>query len=442
MNQRPLALILLSFCLFFTNNINAQWSNGQNATFVIGQPDFNSNSANLTQNGIDDPEGIAVDLINHKLYIADGNDHRILRYNLPITSNQPDAEIVFGQPNFTTDNAATTQNGLRDPRGLWVDEGGRLWVADEGNNRVIWYDNAYAITSNQPDANGVLGQPDFISNSDQLTQNGLYGPCDLVTDAAGNLWVIDAGNHRIIRYNTAALKTNGANADGVLGQADFLSNLEQTNQNGLHDPEGIAIGRNGELWVSDDDNHRVLRYNNAISKGNGANADGVLGQPNFTSSAPILSSSGMSGASGLTVDCLGNLYAIHKNYERLLIYEDAINKPNGGSAEYVLGQTDFTSNGSSLSQNGLGFVATSGVVTYENQLLIVDSGNKRIIIQEVNFPLANTGLCGINVPNGPIDMTGIEPIPTMSEWGLLIFGLLILNISVFFVRQLELKEIV
>lgn len=438
MNQRTFALIVFAFCLFLNNKIIAQWSNGQNASYVIGQPNFTSNTASLTQIGMDDPEGIAVDLINHKLYVADGNDHRILRYNLPITSNQPAAEIVFGQPTFTSDNSATTQNGLRDPRGVWVDSSGRLWVADFENNRVVWYDNAHSISTNQPNANGVLGQPNFTSNAPSLTQASLNGPCDLVTDPSGNLWIVDSRNHRIIKHSTAATKTNGANADGILGQANFTSNLQQSTQNGLDDPEGIAIGPDGSIWVSDDNNNRILRYENAMMKPNGSNADGVLGQPNFTSTTPQLTANGIEGASGLSVDCIGNLYAVDKKNNRLLVYQDASSKANGAAADYVLGQPDFTTGSPNLTESGLDFVATSGVTTYGNHLFIVDANHKRVIVQSLNYPMSNAALCGLNIPNGPTDDLGhIEPIPTMSEWGLFIFGLMVLNLGIFFVRRLE-----
>ncbi|MEM1122469.1 MAG: SMP-30/gluconolactonase/LRE family protein [Bacteroidota bacterium] len=434
MNQHPLVLITIAFFLVFCAEVKAQWINGQPAQFVIGQPDFTSNGPNLTQNGMDDPEGIAVDLIHKKVYLADGNDNRILRYSIPIKGNQPDAEIVFGQVDFTSDQIATTANGLNDPRGVWVDLEGRLWVADYGNNRVIWFDKAYEIDHNQPTADGVLGQPNFTSNNSNLTQNGFYGPCDLVTDHAGNLWVVDSRNHRILRFDAAVTKKPNDPANGVIGQTTFTSNVAQTTQDGFNDPEGIAISTSGAIWVTDDNNARILRFDDALSKPNGALADGVLGQADFTSNIEQTTAAGMRGASGLYIDCVDNLYAIDKGSERVLIYENAAAKSNGAPADYVLGQPDFTTQGSNLSSSGLNFTATSGVTGAGNQLLIVDALNKRVVVQATNFALATPQLCGL-------PLMKVKPIPTMSEWGLIIFGLLVLNLSVFYVKQIEITEV-
>ena len=48
-------------------------------------------------------------------------------------------------------------------------------------------------------------------------------PMDVAVDSGGRLWVADANNNRLLRFENAALKTNGADADGVLGQRDFDS---------------------------------------------------------------------------------------------------------------------------------------------------------------------------------------------------------------------------
>jgi hypothetical protein len=48
-------------------------------------------------------------------------------------------------------------------------------------------------------------------------------------------------------------------------------------------PLGVSGDANGRLWVADTFNSRVLWFDNAAAKANGGNADGVLGQPNFTS---------------------------------------------------------------------------------------------------------------------------------------------------------------
>ena len=51
-------------------------------------------------------------------------------------------------------------------------------------------------------------------------------------------------NRRVLRFDSAAFKSNGANADGVLGQPDFTSTLFNTAQNGMTGPSGVAVDGN------------------------------------------------------------------------------------------------------------------------------------------------------------------------------------------------------
>ncbi len=73
-------------------------------------------------------------------------------------------------------------------------------------------------------------------------------------------------------------------ADGVLGQANFstAANPNPPDATSMNQPFGVAVDANGTLWVSDSWNYRVLRFDNAAAKANGAAADGVLGVPLFT----------------------------------------------------------------------------------------------------------------------------------------------------------------
>ena len=145
---------------------SAQWTNGQNAQFVIGQPDFDTWGLATSQNQMGLAYGIAIDTTHSKVYVCDQIAHRVLRYSYPIIANQPNAEIVFGQANFTdsTSNAGgLSGSSLQNPSELEVDATGRLWISDMSNNRVLAFDNAHLIASNKPTADKVLGQPTMSS---------------------------------------------------------------------------------------------------------------------------------------------------------------------------------------------------------------------------------------------------------------------------------------
>jgi hypothetical protein len=79
-------------------------------------------------------------------------------------------------------------------------------------------------------------------------------------------------------------KTGFANADVLIGQADFGTSYTRTDRTGLFGPRGITVHQ-GRLYISSALQNRVL-YWNQIPTQNGQRADGVLGQVEFLSSLP------------------------------------------------------------------------------------------------------------------------------------------------------------
>ena len=377
--------VLLFILLLASTVTDAQWTDGQAADRVLGQPDLTSNTANnggisaMTLNGC---SAIAIDVANGKMYIADEQNHRILRYAYPITSDQQAADLVFGQADFTSSSPNTTQNTFNSPRGIAVDNTGRLWVGDGINSRVVWFNAAHTLSSNQPNADGVLGQLDFTSTTSARTQSGMSSNVEAVSiDNSGTLWVVDRVNHRALRFDNAASKANGANADGVLGQADFTSSSVIVTQNRMFNPFGAFIDDNGTLWVADRGNNRVLRFDNAASKANGANTDGVLGQADFTSKSFATTQSEINQPINVAVDGDGRLYVAEVNNNRVLIFDNAASKANGANADNVLGQADFTSSGASTiasTMNG-GFRSSIAIDGTNNLLWVSDTDNNRAI---------------------------------------------------------------
>src|ERR1700723_1904313 len=100
-----------------------------------------------------------------------------------------------------------------------------LYIADTGNNRILAWKNATAFTKGDF-ADKVIGQRDFFSTSSKGPgsdlSTGLAAPDAIVVDKHGNLYVVDAGNNRILRY-PAPFSQSGAllTVDLIVGQKDL-----------------------------------------------------------------------------------------------------------------------------------------------------------------------------------------------------------------------------
>ena len=364
-------------------NPNTYITNGQDANGVLGQPDLNSNGLiRVSGDLFRKPRSIAVDPTTGKVFISD-KSNRVLRFSTTDAfTNGATAEAVLGQPDFTSDNSATTQSAMNNPKGLFVDQNGRLWVADTNNSRVLRFDNA-ATKTNGANADGVLGKTDFTSNTTGITQSNMTFPTSITVDNNDTLWVADTMHNRVLRFDNAATKANGANADAVLGQADFTTYIQNTTQNSMSRPSGVTID-NGTLWVADASNNRVLRFDNAATKANGANADGVLGQMNFTTNYHTSSAAYMYNPTGVTLDAAGRLYVLDSNNNRVTIFQNAASKSNGADADFVLGQADFYKDypnlgGVAANTMNIGYDSSIIFDNSKGSLWVADGNNHRVL---------------------------------------------------------------
>jgi sugar lactone lactonase YvrE len=370
-------------------------SNGKAASLVLGQANFTSGKCNrggaVTGASLCFPNAVASDKSGH-VYVSDNSNSRVLEYASPSVSGTP-ANRVFGQTTLGGHQCAAggpTKTSLCEPEGVWVDNAGRLYIADTSLSRVLEYDKPLTSSS----ANRVFGQNgdfsrDFCSPNLQLDAKVLCTPAAVAvqnnpTPGLDNVYIADTGFNRALGFN-APLNTPGAPiANRVAGQLDFVHDgVNIPDAHSLFNPKGIALDTSvvpNRLYVADTGNNRILRWNSAAAFLNGAPANLVIGQPDFTHvDAGTGPNGGLNQPVGLAVH-KGDLWVADAENSRVVRFKAPVNA--GAVLDISIGQVNLLNNQcnniSGINARtvcfplGLGFDSA-------NKLYVADVGNSRVL---------------------------------------------------------------
>ncbi len=384
--------------------------------YTLGTPNANNN--------LIPPNGVFT-MGNH-VFVADTPSNRVVEYDIPSnwpaeTAAIPSPPIlhVFGQIGFNAGkanggNAQPSASTLASPyAGAFL--GTQLWVADTGNNRVLGVSTD--STGNYSSATVLIGQLDYIYNAPNLIVGSevfLSGPAGaasgIVVDnstSTPHLYVADPGNNRILCFKDARLVAPGnvlTVADMVIGQPDLKTSeinfpmglAGQPTATGLYNPVGLAVDNNGNLYVADAGNARVLRFPAPFNQAGcpaacntQPTANLVLGQANFTSFIQNASANSMrtpwgvalfADAAGAT-PLSGSLAVSDPSYNRVLIFKKQAGGDfvSGESASIVLGQSSFSGTSSGTGDAALN--SPRGIASdTSDRLYVADALNNRVLV--------------------------------------------------------------
>ena len=384
---------------------------------ILGQNDFGANAAGGGGTGLSGPVSIALgpNPAAAHLYIADTGNNRVLGYrDAAALSNGAAADLVIGQQNFCSTACNTGGKAgaatLCAPSGVAVDSDGNLYVADSGNNRVTEYADPFAALAGDQQSAGfiaqrVLGQANLTSTGCNRSRGGfgpptattLCSPRAVAIDGDQRLYAADSGNNRVLGYDHPLDQPAGNIVIGQLSFASYKCNLGGApSASSLCLPSGVAADKSGNLYVADQDNHRVLEFD--APRSNGQPAHLVFGQPDAASrrsggcGGAITNADGLCFPEGIALDGIDSLYVADRGSNRVLEYLNPL-APGAGTqgtsgsagdttADFVFGQNG---NFAASARNDGGRTADSlsqpaGVaVDAAGSLYVADTGNNRVL---------------------------------------------------------------
>jgi hypothetical protein len=207
------------------------------------------------------PQGLVFDSVGN-LFVTTGG--QTLRKITPGGTVSTVAGLAF-TPGL--EDGTGTDARFHNPTHLAIDGADNLYVADTGNNCIRKVTPAGVVTTLAGSPTGASGSVDGVGLAARFNR-----PCGIVSDAAGNLYVSDTGNHTIRQISAAdASVTTFAGQAGQVGSADGVGSAARFNN-----PLGLALDHGGNVYVAAYFNDTVRRI---VPDGTVTTVAGLAGQP-------------------------------------------------------------------------------------------------------------------------------------------------------------------
>jgi sugar lactone lactonase YvrE len=310
------------------------------------------------------PSAIAFDA-DGNLYIAETARHVVRKVDRAgfITT-----VAGTGTQGYDGDRAQATQALLDSPEGLAVDATG-LYIADTHNHRIRKVDlsNETITTIAGSSTAGATGD-----NGPALAAT-LDRPVAIVLDAKSNLYLADAGSHRIRRIDASTGTITTVAGDVTQG---YSGDSGRATAALLDSPQGLAVDTNGNLYLADTHNQRIRRVDGitgVITTVAGTGAFGYAGDSGVSTKASLAL------PRGLSMDQQGNLYLADSANHRIRRIDAAT-----GAITTVIGDgtQGFAGDGGAPDAASLDAPRTTAIQTTainpSGLVTVADTGNQRV----------------------------------------------------------------
>jgi sugar lactone lactonase YvrE len=272
--------------LFRDHRVRKVGTNGILVTFAgTGVPGFSGNDGPATNAQLSSPRGVAVDGTGN-VYIADSGNHRVRRVD---TNGIITTFAGSGSPGSGGDEGPATSAQLHGLNDVAVDAIGNVYIVTLDRIRKV-------------DTDGIIRTAEGVSGS--ILES-------LAVNDAGNLYFADLDHRHVSLVGTNGGTTVFAGQPNTYG---YRGNGGQATDALLSSPEGVAVDAAGSVFIADAGNHRIRRVdtNGIISTVAGSGAVDFSGDGGPARAANLRS------LRGLTVDAARNVFVIDGNRVRRL----------------------------------------------------------------------------------------------------------------------------
>jgi len=188
--------------------------------------------------------GIVYSPTANLIYVADSENNKIRSVTPGGVST-----TLAGQVSGGLVNATGTAAKFNYPQGLAIDSSGNIIVADTRSHTIRKVTPGGVVTQIAGGGTTTFGQAGYFDANGSTAR--FNGPMAVAIDSAGVIYVADTGNQRIRKIATNGDVTTVA-GNGTAGFQDGLGTEAM-----FSSPQGIAIGSDGRLYITDTTNNRL-----------------------------------------------------------------------------------------------------------------------------------------------------------------------------------------
>lgn len=200
------------------------------------------------------PQGLALDKAGN-LLIADTYNHVVRRLD-----RQGGLTVFAGSvPGFGGDGGPASGAQISLPMAVAVAPDGSVYISDAGNSRIrrVAPDGGIRTIAGYGPAQDTYGGG-YAGDGLPAEKGKLFSATDLKCDSAGNLYIVDSGNHRL-RVIRQGIITTIAGTGRMGGAGDGKPAKEAE----LNSPQKVALSADGSIYISDRGNGRLRRIDPA-----------------------------------------------------------------------------------------------------------------------------------------------------------------------------------
>lgn len=182
------------------------------------------------------------------LYVSDTYNNKIRKISVSGKVGTIAGTGVAGSPVFGKPAISVP---LNHPLGVIPMENGEVLIADSWNNSVVRVDQQGILHAfaGKPIQAGYQGMGDYSGDNQPAINAGLNTPAKIAVDSHGNVFISDQFNHRV------RMVSKDGNIITIAGEAQGFA----PNGKRLNFPNGLQI-IDGQLYVADSGNRLIARY--------------------------------------------------------------------------------------------------------------------------------------------------------------------------------------